>query len=1199
MASIDVRMSLMAFPQRWDGAQLDLNILIIPRGNPILPQGADWPAFAGANLPLQVVFRPGLDQFPKPSDPAALLKLFTINQPAPLGAALLYQKLIPPGVTVVPKIPKSLNGVQIKKALPKSYIQSFPFERPRKPFLVIGDGYGCAIRGKNPGEKKDPPPKETSWGELLSYALRRPELGRSLGLLYNVKISVDPAAAKNGGWIYATLDTSDTTKPYVSGWKAHPERIQRYAARLPELVSARQIFAPVLFPVVDVLTNESLYDEALIEAQDYSDGFAKIMHCHQPTSADAAVGNENDLPAATDAGIQIGWDDEQVAIWHDRQLKTASSKQSGDTTDIIEAPLGVLGYRVDVREAGQNWQSLTRVKGNIHVGALNVNFESDQTIEPVPVRSQEGADLEAWLPQYFAQWRGKSLAVSDEVAYQLTGGGKPLAKSFLTPLLPNLNLLYGHTYEFRTRLGDLSGGGPDLADDPKNPAQAPIYQCKFQRFVAPKSVRLVSDQQPNPTKISVWRPLMGYPEFTFSGITQQAVIDKLLSLVRTSNGSVTKSVLGVTDPDVKTLRILVEAKAPAHDMGNKGENAGDLDGAYRVLYTFERSFPPLKPIVIQSLDPSVPLDPNEAIQLIINYIDEAQITNLSAPVVADPQPLSIPRGRDVRIRFIPIGKDDPGYFGTEEARIGITTDVTLRREALSEVLLLKNDDDIHRIRAMFLQPGKQGPHLLAQHLNLDVNGMTFSGKPGRRVVFGASGALRHTLSGDHSEITFTNEGELLNHWIVAIQFELDRDWTWDGLADSGFLVERGFNTNTKEAVGAIHMRSTVSSSAVAHPRDGEEDRRKSTQFVFFDAVDPNPPFGSFPDIRSPKYTVTPTLKGGITVSPLILSLDLPVASPPRQTPKIVAAGIALSPYQHNETYSATAPRQKALWIEFAEPPLDPHDTYFCRVLAYGPDPLLINIDEAVSLPTPVEPPLAIDPEPIRIITPKQTEDRAGLDAMIELIPSTESPCHYLVPLPPGIDENALELFGFWTYELRLGHKTIWSTAHGRFGRPLRATGIQHPSPLLNCVAGRSTDRVIVSAPYATAVLNGKNLTQRKIVPSTKMWALLYAQVMRSDGQEFRNILLLCKPAPPKAQSVVGAIHSGTESRDILGLAIFLEKEIEARLLELSLPKHSPLSVLAVELLPGGQNAPQDPLGADLGTQRILRTSPLVPVPTAC
>ena len=44
--------------------------------------------------------------------------------------------------------------------------------------------------------------------------------------------------------------------------------------------------------------------------------------------------------------------------------------------------------------------------------------------------------------------------------------------------------------------------------------------------------------------------------------------------------------------------------------------------------------------------------------------------------------------------------------------------------------------------------------------------------------------------------------------------------------------------------------------------------------------------------------------------------------------------------------------------------------------------------------------------------------------------------------------------------------------------------------------------------------------------------------------------------------------------------------------------NAPLSVLAVELLPQDM-IPADPLGANLGGQRILRTSPLTPVPPMC
>ena len=44
--------------------------------------------------------------------------------------------------------------------------------------------------------------------------------------------------------------------------------------------------------------------------------------------------------------------------------------------------------------------------------------------------------------------------------------------------------------------------------------------------------------------------------------------------------------------------------------------------------------------------------------------------------------------------------------------------------------------------------------------------------------------------------------------------------------------------------------------------------------------------------------------------------------------KSSAAGIALSPYQHDPDYSQTAVRQRYLWLEFSEPVKDPNDTCF-------------------------------------------------------------------------------------------------------------------------------------------------------------------------------------------------------------------------------------------------------------------------------
>jgi hypothetical protein len=289
---------------------------------------------------------------------------------------------------------------------------------------------------------------------------------------------------------------------------------------------------------------------------------------------------------------------------------------------------------------------------------------------------------------------------------------------------------------------------------------------------------------------------------------------------------------------------------------------------------------------------------------------------------------------------------------------------------------------------------------------------------------------------------------------------------------------------------------------------------------------------------------------------------------------------------------------------------------------------------------------------MRIIVPEQPEDSSGLDAMTEMEaaipPAPATPTrYYIAPLPPAIAPDAPDLFGFWTYELRVGHNKIWSTAQARFGRPLEVKGVQHPPPGMRCTAFRFREaetaprRIVAMAPHATAVFQDKRLTDPAggNDPRTRIWMLLYAQVMQADGATRRNVLIARAPAIPHLD-VVNGKPIPPQTRDVVGVAQFDEPSIEQRLTDLALPTNSPLSVLAVELLPsdhlvqqtvtigdaqvyltfdqpdpfadpqqssfGGFIAapPQvsDPLGRDLGkmtSRRILRCSPLTPVAPAC
>lgn len=80
--------------------------------------------------------------------------------------------------------------------------------------------------------------------------------------------------------------------------------------------------------------------------------------------------------------------------------------------------------------------------------------------------------------------------------------------------------------------------------------------------------------------------------------------------------------------------------------------------------------------------------------------------------------------------------------------------------------------------------------------------------------------------------------------------------------------------------------------------------------------------------------------------PLVLDIDLPIAAPPTQTPKLVSAGVA------SRLRAGLAGRCCGSSSE--EPPANPADAYFARVLFYAPDPMLTG--EAPVTPPP-DPPL--------------------------------------------------------------------------------------------------------------------------------------------------------------------------------------------------------------------------------------------------
>ncbi len=1185
----NTRFTILSFPQSFDGNTIQLNIVVLPRNqNPLTsaitlqPPITDAPMFASATLSFTAKVIDSLENFPVTTLPFQPFNLTT--QPSGDRTALFNTLAAQFSISNLGAVNTNANVINaknktpltvdqsVKKYLPLTYRKSFNFTTPVQN-AVVDDSYHCALRNKGNNGGFTPSGDTISWGQVYAYLLRQPLLAAKAGMLYSATIPVDEMLLNKGGWLYVDLaDNSDYKEQQIitqpDGFIGGPFT-KLYAARIPALKNgvARSLFAPVQFPVL-ATEPPGNYDEIFIEASDYDDGFAKVVHSFQPVSQNFLQEESDGFHPTKETGIRLGWDDEQILTWYVRALAEDRSVGAGQR---IDAPLGVSGYKIDVREEGAAaWDTLNFVTSKAPLFIVQQSlgdFKGELNYSVYPSQINGDTTNNYWLPMYFANWGGKSMILHDDDAadiYQnnndvkpdpltnVTGATQNNLNKIYAPANINTQLLYGHIYQFRIRLGDTSGGGPTVDETPAHDAPSPITTTHFKRYVAPVGLR-IADLIPNDdsklfsdSSVKINRPLLGYPSVVFTGKYADAV--SLLKVA--SQNMVGKEAFGISDPDVESVEIVVEIKAL--QMDNLLSATGTE--SYIKYYTTTRKFPTASITFDDELD--VPLQYVDA--HVLNFGDESDLGDnfpFTKAQIDSMDALPLPTGRTIRLTLRAVCKEVAGYYGSENSdpnlntRYGRITQFLVSQPSQNETNLLLNTTAASQIKGIYLQPdpppvfdgnyfhalfGKTADAMpdivqrLSGQLNIQSSGLTLVGEAGQRIQFGCSNRIRHTLSPDNSSLTFASKEDLINHWIVCISLEINRDWTWDALEDISFIIQRKkwfqhddeTTESVTETVGSIEIKKTASINALMNAD------RSTTTILFIDAVEPKnallqpSPHQTelrFPDLIELDYTITPQFKTGYATgendkdAPLQLALQLPITTIPAQLPQIASAGIALSPYHRNETYSSTGPRQRYLWIEFAEPVHDDKDIYFARVLAYAPDQLISNNNPEMWI-APDEPALPIDPEYIRVITPGQSIDNAGMNAMQPMQKANDSNKHYLLPLHPGLNSESPEMFGFFTYEIRVGHykykgtnQNVWTTAQGRFGRALRATGIQHPAPVLLCNVNRDEEKLYAVAPYAQAVYKGKNVTSNP--PRTQLWALLYAQVKQADNKDYRNILL--------------------------------------------------------------------------------------------
>ena len=505
------RFAILTFPQFFDGNTLGLNIVFLPRNQNPLVSAIDGeppsPGAAALRRRETVLRRADRERALRPArGNAGACPTAAGDGAADSGPAAVRSARQPildhqPGCAeheceprrrwVRPSRPRWRNRSRntCRTAIGISSTSS----PPRTPNAVTDDSYHCAVRGAAPKPGFVPSPDKISWGQVFASAIRQPQLATALGMIYQTQITIGATDFAKGGWLYVDLaDDSD----YKAQQAIDATFVKRYAARIPvlEIGKPRSVFGAIQFPVVTVAPKGD-YDELFIEAADYDDGFAKIVHAFQPVSNSLLLEQSDGFHPTRDVGIRLGWDDEQILIWYIRQLAEDPLVGAGKR---IDAPIGAFGYKVDVREDKQPpvpWESLNQVDSKAALSVVNPVTNEVVTLGNVvgkellyqvyPAQLDGDLDKCYWLPMYFAAWAGKSMVLPDEDASAIYQHGDAKARPEINVSGPPQNQLnkvyeasglttrlrYGKSYQFRIRLGDMSGGGPELGRTPQDETQ--------------------------------------------------------------------------------------------------------------------------------------------------------------------------------------------------------------------------------------------------------------------------------------------------------------------------------------------------------------------------------------------------------------------------------------------------------------------------------------------------------------------------------------------------------------------------------------------------------------------------------------------------------------------------------------------------------------------------------------------------------
>jgi hypothetical protein len=305
----NAKIILMPFLQHWDGKKLQIRCALLPQGSPVAHlEGNTGPSFATANFQMEIHVVSGA-ALPEPgSSPYT-----TIPAPAVTTAATIFADMAK-SIDINPNPAKAQKpaGSLVSKYLPISYQNAVGYTPSDSSLFYTNNSYKCKMRHPpaDPTLVKNLTPSKPGWGHLIAMLLKDPVLCFASGIIRAFTIPVTDARIFDGGaFLYCSIAATGDGASLV----ADPNGLKIYATHVPSLTAntPRPVFTPVLFPVLPTPPNLD-YSEIFAEVENYDDGWAKAVHCGQIQGFDPFEETNTNRRPVKEAGIRLGWDDEQV-----------------------------------------------------------------------------------------------------------------------------------------------------------------------------------------------------------------------------------------------------------------------------------------------------------------------------------------------------------------------------------------------------------------------------------------------------------------------------------------------------------------------------------------------------------------------------------------------------------------------------------------------------------------------------------------------------------------------------------------------------------------------------------------------------------------------------------------------------------------------------------------------------------------------